>query len=179
MWFFFSKSVSPEDSEKKRANYQAYRSYLNREGPRALGSKEIPQVSANISCRNISRVIGISSSIGPSNSFQTFSSLSPRPTVGHHLYSSQILYNRCAFKARQLKLCIFADKAVFRFAGCSASQKYVYTVPKISFHFIMMKNKIIFQTVLFYFSSLWNTAAVAFTSTALNLMLPIGTVFSP
>nr|XP_028601072.1 replication factor C subunit 1 isoform X1 [Podarcis muralis] len=42
-----SKSVSPEDSEKKRANYQAYRSYLNREGPRALGSKEIPQGGEN------------------------------------------------------------------------------------------------------------------------------------
>jgi hypothetical protein len=38
------KSVSPEDSEKKRTNYQAYRSYLNREGPKALGSKEIPKV---------------------------------------------------------------------------------------------------------------------------------------
>ncbi|KAJ6655370.1 hypothetical protein lerEdw1_005428 [Lerista edwardsae] len=42
-----SKSVSPEDSEKKRANYQAYRSYLNREGPKALGSKEIPQGGEN------------------------------------------------------------------------------------------------------------------------------------
>lgn len=38
------KSVSPEDSEKRRSNYQAYRSYLNREGPKALGSKEIPKV---------------------------------------------------------------------------------------------------------------------------------------
>lgn len=43
--FFLLKSVSPEDSEKKRANYQAYRSFLNREGPKALGSKEIPQVN--------------------------------------------------------------------------------------------------------------------------------------
>ncbi|XP_066488649.1 replication factor C subunit 1 [Tiliqua scincoides] len=42
-----SKSISPEDSEKKRANYQAYRSYLNREGPKALGSKEIPQGGEN------------------------------------------------------------------------------------------------------------------------------------
>lgn len=47
---FFSllpKSVSPEDSEKKRNNYQAYRSFLNREGPKALGSKEIPQGAEN------------------------------------------------------------------------------------------------------------------------------------
>ncbi|XP_020641898.3 replication factor C subunit 1 isoform X1 [Pogona vitticeps] len=42
-----SKSESPEDSEKKRMNYQAYRSFLNREGPRALGSKEIPQGAEN------------------------------------------------------------------------------------------------------------------------------------
>ncbi|XP_062991325.1 replication factor C subunit 1 isoform X2 [Elgaria multicarinata webbii] len=42
-----SKSVSPEDSEKKRANYQAYRSFLNREGPKALGSKEVPQGGEN------------------------------------------------------------------------------------------------------------------------------------
>lgn len=40
----FPKSISPEDSEKRRTNYQAYRSYLNREGPKALGSKEIPKV---------------------------------------------------------------------------------------------------------------------------------------
>ncbi|XP_053314342.1 replication factor C subunit 1 [Spea bombifrons] len=33
---------SPEDSEKKKGNYKAYRNYLNREGPKALGSKEIP-----------------------------------------------------------------------------------------------------------------------------------------
>ncbi|KAI2534074.1 RFC1 isoform 11, partial [Pan troglodytes] len=37
----------PEDSEKKRTNYQAYRSYLNREGPKALGSKEIPKGAEN------------------------------------------------------------------------------------------------------------------------------------
>uniref|UniRef100_A0A670XS97 Replication factor C subunit 1 n=1 Tax=Pseudonaja textilis TaxID=8673 RepID=A0A670XS97_PSETE len=42
------KSVSPEDSvEKKRINYTAYRSFLNREGPKALGSKEIPQGGEN------------------------------------------------------------------------------------------------------------------------------------
>ncbi|CAI9606183.1 unnamed protein product, partial [Staurois parvus] len=35
--------TSPEDSEKKRGNYMAYRNYLNREGPKALGSKDIPQ----------------------------------------------------------------------------------------------------------------------------------------
>lgn len=38
------QNTSPEDLEKKRANSSAYRNYLNREGPRALGSKEIPQV---------------------------------------------------------------------------------------------------------------------------------------
>ncbi|XP_009947234.1 PREDICTED: replication factor C subunit 1, partial [Leptosomus discolor] len=42
-----TESVSPEDSEKKRINYQAYRSFLNREGPKALGSKEIPQGAEN------------------------------------------------------------------------------------------------------------------------------------
>ncbi|XP_025021339.1 replication factor C subunit 1 isoform X2 [Python bivittatus] len=42
-----SKSVSPEDSEKKRTNYTAYRNFLNREGPKALGSKEIPQGGEN------------------------------------------------------------------------------------------------------------------------------------
>nr|2K6G_A Chain A, Replication factor C subunit 1 [Homo sapiens]2K7F_A Chain A, Replication factor C subunit 1 [Homo sapiens] len=31
----------------KRTNYQAYRSYLNREGPKALGSKEIPKGAEN------------------------------------------------------------------------------------------------------------------------------------
>ncbi|NXP55646.1 RFC1 factor, partial [Heliornis fulica] len=41
------ESISPEDSEKKRINYQAYRSFLNREGPKALGSKEIPQGAEN------------------------------------------------------------------------------------------------------------------------------------
>ncbi|XP_045429338.1 replication factor C subunit 1 isoform X3 [Pipistrellus kuhlii] len=41
------ESVSPEDSEKRRTNYQAYRSFLNREGPKALGSKEIPKGAEN------------------------------------------------------------------------------------------------------------------------------------
>uniref|UniRef100_A0A4W3J377 Replication factor C subunit 1 n=1 Tax=Callorhinchus milii TaxID=7868 RepID=A0A4W3J377_CALMI len=51
-----AKSVSPEDSEKKRQNYLAYRSYLNRDGPRALGSKEIPQGAENC-LENLSFVI--------------------------------------------------------------------------------------------------------------------------
>ncbi|XP_063778792.1 replication factor C subunit 1 isoform X3 [Pseudophryne corroboree] len=38
---------SPEDSEKKKANYKAYRNFLNREGPKALGSKQIPQGADN------------------------------------------------------------------------------------------------------------------------------------
>ncbi|XP_069781025.1 replication factor C subunit 1 isoform X2 [Narcine bancroftii] len=38
---------SPESAEKKRQNYLAYRSFLNRDGPRALGSKEIPQGAEN------------------------------------------------------------------------------------------------------------------------------------
>uniref|UniRef100_A0A8C2U6F4 Replication factor C subunit 1 n=1 Tax=Coturnix japonica TaxID=93934 RepID=A0A8C2U6F4_COTJA len=42
-----AESISPEDSEKRRNNYQAYRSFLNREGPKALGSKEIPQGAEN------------------------------------------------------------------------------------------------------------------------------------
>uniref|UniRef100_A0A672MNS7 Replication factor C subunit 1 n=1 Tax=Sinocyclocheilus grahami TaxID=75366 RepID=A0A672MNS7_SINGR len=41
------RNTSPEDLEKKRANSSAYRNYLNREGPRALGSKEIPQGAEN------------------------------------------------------------------------------------------------------------------------------------
>ncbi|KTF92849.1 hypothetical protein cypCar_00034753 [Cyprinus carpio] len=40
------ENKSPEDLEKKRANSSAYRNYLNREGPRALGSKEIPQAES-------------------------------------------------------------------------------------------------------------------------------------
>uniref|UniRef100_A0A8C1PJY3 Replication factor C subunit 1 n=1 Tax=Cyprinus carpio TaxID=7962 RepID=A0A8C1PJY3_CYPCA len=40
-------NTSPEDLEKKRANSSAFRNYLNREGPRALGSKEIPQGAEN------------------------------------------------------------------------------------------------------------------------------------
>lgn len=49
----FLKSISPEDSEKRRTNYQAYRSYLNREGPKALGSKEIPKVSSERACLSV------------------------------------------------------------------------------------------------------------------------------
>ncbi|XP_067844796.1 replication factor C subunit 1 isoform X2 [Heptranchias perlo] len=41
------ESKSPESAEKKRQNYLAYRSFLNRDGPRALGSKEIPQGAEN------------------------------------------------------------------------------------------------------------------------------------
>ncbi|XP_045140043.1 replication factor C subunit 1 [Echinops telfairi] len=41
------ESASPDDAERKRTNYQAYRSYLNREGPKALGSKEIPKGAEN------------------------------------------------------------------------------------------------------------------------------------
>ena len=44
------KSVSPDEAEKRRTNYQAYRSYLNREGPKALGSKEIPKVRTLRGC---------------------------------------------------------------------------------------------------------------------------------
>lgn len=36
---------SPDDGEKRKVNATAYRNYLNRDGPRALGSKEIPQVT--------------------------------------------------------------------------------------------------------------------------------------
>lgn len=35
---------SPDDA-KRKVNATAYRNYLNRDGPRALGSKEIPQVT--------------------------------------------------------------------------------------------------------------------------------------
>ncbi len=41
------QNTSPEDLEKKQANSSAYRNFLNREGPRALGSKEIPQVKTH------------------------------------------------------------------------------------------------------------------------------------
>uniref|UniRef100_A0A7N6B490 Replication factor C subunit 1 n=1 Tax=Anabas testudineus TaxID=64144 RepID=A0A7N6B490_ANATE len=40
-------STSPDDSEKKKGNSSAYRNYLNRDGPRALGSKEIPKGAEN------------------------------------------------------------------------------------------------------------------------------------
>ncbi|KAG7314017.1 hypothetical protein KOW79_022513 [Hemibagrus wyckioides] len=39
--------TSPDDAEKKRVNSAAYRNFLNREGPRALGSKQIPQGEEN------------------------------------------------------------------------------------------------------------------------------------
>ncbi|XP_041642033.1 replication factor C subunit 1 [Cheilinus undulatus] len=42
-----STTTSPDDPEKKKANASAYRNYLNRDGPRALGSKEIPQGAEN------------------------------------------------------------------------------------------------------------------------------------
>uniref|UniRef100_A0A7N6BU47 Replication factor C subunit 1 n=1 Tax=Anabas testudineus TaxID=64144 RepID=A0A7N6BU47_ANATE len=42
-----STSTSPDDSEKKKGNSSAYRNYLNRDGPRALGSKEIPKGAEN------------------------------------------------------------------------------------------------------------------------------------
>ncbi|KAG7485279.1 replication factor C subunit 1 [Solea senegalensis] len=42
-----STSTSPDDAEKKKVNSTAFRNYLNRDGPRALGSKEIPQGAEN------------------------------------------------------------------------------------------------------------------------------------
>uniref|UniRef100_I3JR07 Replication factor C subunit 1 n=1 Tax=Oreochromis niloticus TaxID=8128 RepID=I3JR07_ORENI len=42
-----STSTSPDDQEKKKANSSAYRNFLNRDGPRALGSKEIPKGAEN------------------------------------------------------------------------------------------------------------------------------------
>ncbi|KAK7166394.1 hypothetical protein R3I93_006230 [Phoxinus phoxinus] len=41
------ENTSPEDLEKKRANSSAYRNFLNRQGPQALGSKEVPQGAEN------------------------------------------------------------------------------------------------------------------------------------
>ncbi|XP_031732192.1 replication factor C subunit 1 isoform X2 [Anarrhichthys ocellatus] len=41
------ESTSPEDAEKKKVNSAAFRNFLNRDGPRALGSKEIPQGAEN------------------------------------------------------------------------------------------------------------------------------------
>ncbi|XP_052365371.1 LOW QUALITY PROTEIN: replication factor C subunit 1 [Oncorhynchus keta] len=41
------ESTSPEESEKKRGNSSAFRSFLNRDGPRALGSKPIPTGAEN------------------------------------------------------------------------------------------------------------------------------------
>ncbi|XP_061763209.1 replication factor C subunit 1 isoform X4 [Nerophis ophidion] len=40
-------STSPDEAEKKKGNGSAYRNYLNRDGPRALGSKEIPTGADN------------------------------------------------------------------------------------------------------------------------------------
>nr|XP_046269466.1 replication factor C subunit 1 isoform X2 [Scatophagus argus] len=42
-----STSTSPDDAEKKKVNASAFRNFLNRDGPRALGSKEIPQGEEN------------------------------------------------------------------------------------------------------------------------------------
>ncbi|XP_061684714.1 replication factor C subunit 1 isoform X2 [Syngnathoides biaculeatus] len=42
-----AESAGPDEAEKKKANTSAYRNYLNRDGPRALGSKEIPTGAAN------------------------------------------------------------------------------------------------------------------------------------
>lgn len=42
-----STSTSPEETEKRKANTAAFRNFLNRDGPRALGSKEIPQGAEN------------------------------------------------------------------------------------------------------------------------------------
>ncbi|XP_072239367.1 replication factor C subunit 1 [Leuresthes tenuis] len=42
-----STSTSPDDAEKKKGNSAAFRNFLNRDGPRALGSKEIPKGAEN------------------------------------------------------------------------------------------------------------------------------------
>ncbi|XP_043919505.1 replication factor C subunit 1 [Protopterus annectens] len=42
-----SESENTTESEKKRQNFMAYKNFLNREGPRALGSKDIPQGADN------------------------------------------------------------------------------------------------------------------------------------
>ncbi|XP_035492018.2 replication factor C subunit 1 isoform X2 [Scophthalmus maximus] len=42
-----STSTSPDDAEKKKVNSAAFRNFLNRDGPRALGSKEIPKGAEN------------------------------------------------------------------------------------------------------------------------------------
>ncbi|XP_047221086.1 replication factor C subunit 1 [Girardinichthys multiradiatus] len=42
-----STSTSPDDAEKKKMHSSAFRNYLNRDGPRALGSKEIPKGAEN------------------------------------------------------------------------------------------------------------------------------------
>ncbi|XP_077379412.1 replication factor C subunit 1 [Festucalex cinctus] len=40
-------STRPDEADKKKPNTSAYRNYLNRDGPRALGSKEIPTGADN------------------------------------------------------------------------------------------------------------------------------------
>ncbi|XP_019732229.1 replication factor C subunit 1 isoform X1 [Hippocampus comes] len=40
-------STRPDEAEKKKLNTSAYRNYLNRDGPRALGSREIPTGADN------------------------------------------------------------------------------------------------------------------------------------
>uniref|UniRef100_A0A3B3V084 Replication factor C subunit 1 n=1 Tax=Poecilia latipinna TaxID=48699 RepID=A0A3B3V084_9TELE len=40
-------TTSPDDAEKKKMHTLAFRNYLNRDGPRALGSKEIPEGAEN------------------------------------------------------------------------------------------------------------------------------------
>ncbi|KAL7404027.1 hypothetical protein ABVT39_008669 [Epinephelus coioides] len=42
-----STSTSPDNAEKRKINASAFRNFLNRDGPRALGSKEIPQGEEN------------------------------------------------------------------------------------------------------------------------------------
>ena len=50
-----SLSQSTEDAEKKKGNSSSFRNYLNRDGPRALGSKDIPKVvKATLSKRHVS-----------------------------------------------------------------------------------------------------------------------------
>lgn len=50
-----STNTSPDNAEKRKGNATAYRNYLNRDGPRALGSKEIPQVTQNPSRNSSTR----------------------------------------------------------------------------------------------------------------------------
>uniref|UniRef100_A0A8C4YVD7 Replication factor C subunit 1 n=1 Tax=Gadus morhua TaxID=8049 RepID=A0A8C4YVD7_GADMO len=41
------RKSTTEDAEKKKGNSSGFRDYLNRDGPRALGSKEVPKGAAN------------------------------------------------------------------------------------------------------------------------------------